>query len=225
MAFSNSATLVNVPRLMRLSVISAKKRSTRVSHDDEVGMKCSLKRGCLPSQHLHLRGLVRPVVDEAGAQTARDTFNVSNDPHFEEKVADVVGLYMRPPDKAMVLCVDEKSQIQALDRTQPGLPTPPRSRPTSLAGIHRTGRRWGWRHRLLASTAIGDAKIGLQKSLAEINRPEPMPTPTRPIFATCSRASPRKAAVAKRYGRRLRARFSRNPHGPCRANVRCPRCC
>jgi transposase len=51
-----------------------------------------------------------------------DTFKVSNDPHFEEKVADVVGLYMRPPDKAMVLCVDEKSQIQALDRTQPGLP-------------------------------------------------------------------------------------------------------
>ena len=50
------------------------------------------------------------------------TFKVSNDPKFEEKVADVVGLYMNPPDKAMVLCVDEKSQIQALDRTQPGLP-------------------------------------------------------------------------------------------------------
>ena len=51
-----------------------------------------------------------------------DTFKVSNDPNFEEKVADVVGLYMNPPDKAMVLCIDEKSQIQALDRTQPGLP-------------------------------------------------------------------------------------------------------
>lgn len=50
------------------------------------------------------------------------TFKVSNDPKFEEKVVDVVGLYMNPPDKAMVLCVDEKSQIQALDRTQPGLP-------------------------------------------------------------------------------------------------------
>src|SRR5215468_10178618 len=60
---------------------------------------------------------------EAGLKPHRvDTFKVSNDPHFEEKVADVVGLYMRPPDKAMVLCVDEKSQIQALDRTQPGLP-------------------------------------------------------------------------------------------------------
>jgi transposase len=48
-------------------------------------------------------------------------FKISNDPQFEEKVADVVGLYMNPPDKALVLCVDEKSQIQALDRTQPGL--------------------------------------------------------------------------------------------------------
>jgi transposase len=49
-------------------------------------------------------------------------FKVSNDPQFEEKVTDVVGLYMNPPDRALVLCVDEKSQIQALDRTQPGLP-------------------------------------------------------------------------------------------------------
>ena len=50
------------------------------------------------------------------------SFKVSNDPLFEEKVTDIVGLYMSPPDKALVLCVDEKSQIQALDRTQPGLP-------------------------------------------------------------------------------------------------------
>jgi transposase len=50
------------------------------------------------------------------------TFKLSRDPKFAEKVADVVGLYLNPPDKALVLCVDEKSQIQALDRTQPGLP-------------------------------------------------------------------------------------------------------
>jgi len=50
------------------------------------------------------------------------TFKLSNDPQFAEKVVDVVGLYLNPPDKAVVLCVDEKSQIQALDRTQPGLP-------------------------------------------------------------------------------------------------------
>ena len=50
------------------------------------------------------------------------TFKVSNDKHFVDKLTDVVGLYLNPPDKAMVLCVDEKSQIQALDRTQPSLP-------------------------------------------------------------------------------------------------------
>jgi len=50
------------------------------------------------------------------------TFKVSNDPQFAEKLEAIVGLYLNPPEHAMVLCVDEKSQIQALDRTQPGLP-------------------------------------------------------------------------------------------------------
>jgi transposase len=50
------------------------------------------------------------------------TFKVSTDPRFEEKLLDVVGLYLNPPEHALVLCADEKSQIQALDRTQPGLP-------------------------------------------------------------------------------------------------------
>jgi len=49
-------------------------------------------------------------------------FKLSRDPKFLEKLTDVVGLYLNPPEKALVLCVDEKSQIQALDRTQPGLP-------------------------------------------------------------------------------------------------------
>src|SRR6266852_5930891 len=50
------------------------------------------------------------------------TFKLSNDPLFAEKVADIVGLYLNPPEHALVLSVDEKSQVQALDRTQPGLP-------------------------------------------------------------------------------------------------------
>ena len=50
------------------------------------------------------------------------TFKLSRDQNFVEKLCDVVGLYLNPPDKSLVLCVDEKSQIQALDRTQPGLP-------------------------------------------------------------------------------------------------------
>jgi len=53
------------------------------------------------------------------------TFKISNDPHFAEKVIDVVSLYMDPPDNAMVLSVDEKTQIQALDHTQPMLPLRP----------------------------------------------------------------------------------------------------
>lgn len=51
-----------------------------------------------------------------------ETFKLSRDPKFLEKLTDVIGLYLNPPDQALVLCVDEKSQIQALQRTQPGLP-------------------------------------------------------------------------------------------------------
>jgi len=53
------------------------------------------------------------------------TFKVSRDPQFVQKLVDVVGLYLNPPDEALVLRVDEKSQMQALDRTQPGLPLKP----------------------------------------------------------------------------------------------------
>jgi len=54
-----------------------------------------------------------------------ETFKLSKDPLFVDKVRDIVGLYMSPPEKALVLCVDEKSQIQALDRTAPLLPMRP----------------------------------------------------------------------------------------------------
>jgi transposase len=66
---------------------------------------------------------VQRIWDAHGLQPHRvKTFKMSNDRHFVEKLTDVVGLYLNPPDKAVVLCVDEKSQIQALDRSQPGLP-------------------------------------------------------------------------------------------------------
>ena len=55
----------------------------------------------------------------------QETFKISTDPLFVDKVRDIVGLYMNPPDRAVVLCVDEKSQMQALDRTQPLLPMGP----------------------------------------------------------------------------------------------------
>ena len=66
---------------------------------------------------------VHRIWDAHGLQPHRvKTFKLSKDKRFVEKLTDVVGIYLNPPDKAVVLCVDEKSQVQALDRTQPGLP-------------------------------------------------------------------------------------------------------
>ena len=66
---------------------------------------------------------VQRIWDARGLKPHRvETFKLSNDPAFEDKLVDVVGLYLNPPTKAVVLCMDEKSQIQALDRTQPSLP-------------------------------------------------------------------------------------------------------
>lgn len=67
------------------------------------------------------------------------TFKVSNDPNFAEKLVDVVGLYLDPPEHALVLCVDEKSQIQALDRTQKSLPIYPGRCQTMTHDYKRNG--------------------------------------------------------------------------------------
>jgi putative transposase len=77
--------------------------------------------------HLRLsRGIVHRVWQRHDVQPHRvEKFKLSNDPHFEEKIRDIAGLYLNPPDRALVLCVDEKSQIQALDRTAPILPLRP----------------------------------------------------------------------------------------------------
>ena len=69
------------------------------------------------------KSTVQRVWAELGLKPHRvDTFKVSNDPKFEEKLVDVVGLYLNPPENAIVLCADEKSSVQALDRTQASLP-------------------------------------------------------------------------------------------------------
>jgi transposase len=79
------------------------------------------------ARHLGIsRTIVHRVWQRHDLQPHRvERFKLSNDPHFEEKVRDIVGLYLNPPDRALVLCVDEKSQIQALDRTAPILPLRP----------------------------------------------------------------------------------------------------
>jgi transposase len=74
----------------------------------------------------HAPSTIHRIWKAFGLQPHRsETFKLSSDPLFVEKVRDIVGLYLDPPDRAVVLCVDEKSQIQALDRTQPLLPMQP----------------------------------------------------------------------------------------------------
>jgi transposase len=67
------------------------------------------------------------------------TFKLSNDPDFEAKLVDIVGLYLNPPERAVVLCVDEKTQTQALDRTQPSLPMKPGRAGTMTHDYKRNG--------------------------------------------------------------------------------------
>lgn len=82
------------------------------------------------------------------------TFKNSNDPKFVEKLNDIVGLYLNPPEKALVICVDEKSQIQALDRTQPGLPLKPGRKGTMTHDYKRNGTT-----SLFAALSMLDGKV------------------------------------------------------------------
>jgi transposase len=82
------------------------------------------------------------------------TFKLSRDPKFVEKLTDVVGLYLNPPQKAMLLCVDEKSQIQALDRTQPGLPLKKGRCGTMMHDYNRKGTTT-----LFAALSMLDGKV------------------------------------------------------------------
>jgi len=102
---------------------------------DKIEEIVDLTRNCKPKGETHwsTRTMAKEVrVSKATVQrvwSARGlkphlvkTFKLSNDPTFEEKLIDVVGLYLNPPEQAMVLCMDEKSSVQALDRAQPSLP-------------------------------------------------------------------------------------------------------
>ena len=83
-----------------------------------------------------------------------ETFKLSRDAKFLEKLTDVVGLYLNPPEKALVLCLDEKSQIQALDRTQPGLPLKKGRCGTMTHDYKRTGTTT-----LFAALNVLDGKV------------------------------------------------------------------
>jgi transposase len=83
-----------------------------------------------------------------------ETFKVSTDPRFAEKLEAIVGLYVNPPEHALVLCCDEKSQIQALDRTQPGLPLKPGRAGTMTHDYKRNGTAT-----LFAALSTMDGKV------------------------------------------------------------------
>lgn len=106
--------------------------------DDEISetVRRTLEETPADATHWSLRSMARAVGHSPstihgiwrafGLQPHRsESFKLSSDPFFVEKVRDIVGLYMAPPERALVLCVDEKSQIQALDRSQPLLPMRP----------------------------------------------------------------------------------------------------
>lgn len=101
------------------------------------------------------RETVRAVLRESNLRPHRiGTFTRSNDPEFREKLIDVVGLYTDPPENAVVLCVDEKTQVQALDRTQPQLPM----RPDQIARRTHDYKRNGTTQ-LFASLDVAAAKV------------------------------------------------------------------
>jgi len=110
----------------------------RTIEDDQVAMviERTLRTTPADATHWSIRSMakevglshttVRRIWTAFGLQPHRtETFKLSTDPLFVEKVRDIIGLYLSPPDRALVLCVDEKSQIQALDREQPVLPMMP----------------------------------------------------------------------------------------------------
>src|SRR5882724_3044487 len=105
---------VEVERVLTMTLESTPKNATHWS-TRSLAATCGLSRNSI---HRVWRAF-------ALAPHRSESFKLSKDPLFIDKVRDIVGLYMDPPDKALVLCVDEKSQIQALDRTQPVLPMRP----------------------------------------------------------------------------------------------------
>ncbi|HQQ69584.1 MAG TPA: IS630 family transposase, partial [Alicycliphilus sp.] len=102
---------VDVARLVELTTQSTPEAATHWS-TRKMGAMLGVSASTV-MRHWHAHGLKPHLVH---------SFKVSRDPQFVEKLEDIVGLYMAPPEHALVLCCDEKSQVQALDRTQPGLP-------------------------------------------------------------------------------------------------------
>jgi len=120
----DSLTEIKPGRGRKREISAAKVK--RIVHDTlQVKPRGATHWSCrtMADRHKVSSATVQRIWDAHGLQPHRvETFKLSTDPEFVEKLTDIVGLYLNPPDKAAIICVDEKSQIQALDRTQPGLP-------------------------------------------------------------------------------------------------------
>lgn len=154
------------------------------------------------------RMVVHRIWKRHGLQPHRvDTFKISTDPQLAEKVRDVVGLYLDPPDRALVLSVDEKTSIQALDRTQPGLPIKPGRCATKTHDYKRHGTTT-----LYAALNVLDGKVighcvprccakEFIKFLATIDRATP---PDLDLHVIVDNSSTHKTAEVQRWLRRHR---------------------
>ena len=127
--------------------------------DDEIAATIRMTLETLPkgATHWSLRSMAKEIGHAPstvhriwrafGLQPHRvETFKLSSDPLFVEKVRDIVGLYLSPPERAVVLCVDEKSQVQALDRTQPLLPMRPGQAERRTHDYKRNGTTVSYTH-------------------------------------------------------------------------------
>ena len=173
----------------------------------------TLKTRPVPGTHWSVRtlakqlGLSRMMVQRVWARHAVqphrvEKFKLSTDPRFEEKVRDIVGLYLDPPERALVLCVDEKSQIQALDRTAPLLPL----RPGFPERQTHDYRRYGTTTLFAAFNILTGKVIGtcqarhrsreFVKFLQHLEREVP---PELDIHLIVDNYSPHKSAVVKRW--------------------------
>jgi transposase len=145
-----------------------------------------------------------------------ETFKLSTDPQFVEKVRDIVGLYLDPPERALVLCIDEKSQIQALDRTQPLLPMRPGQVERRTHDYERHGTTTLFAALVAATNGKTDVKPGtvigkcmrrhravdLRRFLAEVERNVPADLDVHVIM---DNASSHKTKL-------IRGWFARRPH-------------
>jgi transposase len=146
---------------------------------------------------------VQRIWDAHGLQPHRsETFKLSRDKRFVEKLTDVVGLYLNPPNKALVLCFDEKSQIQALDRTQPGLPMKKGRCGTMTHDYKRHGTTTLFAAlNVLDGTVIGDCMARHRhqeflKFLRKIDRETP---PEMPLHLILDNYSAHKHEVVQRW--------------------------